>query len=134
MFWNLWTIYIFNLPIFFQAAVNWITETTDTESAHMGAWLYLHTVCCILSLTMSHALQNIQGFGQEIFSKLESVYFFYSNPVYSVQYYPQFHVTAVCLRMYYPCIWRPYCNLFCCTISLTLWCRYFLLNFSTPCI
>ena len=31
--------------------------------------------------------------------------------IYSVRYYPQFHVTAVGLGMYYPRIWETACVL-----------------------
>jgi hypothetical protein len=51
VFWNLWTIYLFNFPVFFFSGrgKRRITETADTESADMGAQLYMLSVLFMVS-------------------------------------------------------------------------------------
>jgi hypothetical protein len=51
MFWNFWTIYFFNFPIFL--GLQW---TADTELVDMGAHLYI----LIPSLNMSLITQQIE--------------------------------------------------------------------------
>jgi hypothetical protein len=48
-FWNLWTVYFFNFPLFFSGRGKpRITETTDTESVDTGARLYYDFYTCEL--------------------------------------------------------------------------------------